>query len=370
MNRLSALLTALLLLLGLLGCGQNPDVAKDAAKPKTKKPRIHLVQVIPVQREPVAHSVTVTGSLRARESVRIFSREEGRILSLPYFEGDPVAADAIVVQLDDTLLRKEYDKAVAERRRAQAHLNRVRRLAKGKLASEDELAEADKTLAVAVAEQQLLETRLGFTTVTAPFAGVVSERPVELGDVVEANSHLLTLINHRGLISELPVSELLIPYLEKGQDVKVRIDALGDQTFHGKILRIHPDIDPATRRGTVEIALEPVPDGARAGQFCRVTLTTRAAERLLIPYATLRRDREGMFVFRIREKTKGDQSVNEAERVAVRTGLKFGAQIEVLSGLGDGDRIVQRGFMGLTAGKAVEIAPSGKTSKASGNDAG
>lgn len=363
MNRLSTWLTALPLLLGLVGCGQNPDAANGAAKPESKPPRSHLVQVIPVQHESVGHSVTVTGSLRARESVRVFSREEGRVLTLPYFEGDAVAADAVLVRLDDKLLRKEYDKVVAERRRAQAHLDRVGRLAKGKLASEDELAEADKTLAVAIAEQQLLETRLGFTTISAPFTGVVSERLVEVGDVVEANSHLLTLINHRGLISELPVSELLVPYLEIGQDVQVRIDALGDRVFNGNILRIHPDIDPETRRGTVEIALDPVPEGARAGQFCRVTLTTRAAERLLIPYATLRRDREGLYVFRIREQADGDKMVNKAERVAVRIGLKLGARVEVLSGIEAGDRIVERGFMGLTPGKTVELAPAGNAGK-------
>lgn len=366
---LLAVTFALALSVALSGCGKDGDKAAEA-KPKQRKPGTHLVEILSVQREAIGHSVTVTGSLRARESVRIFSQEEGRILELPYFEGDAVAAGTIVGKLDDTLLRKQFDKADAERRRAQAHLTRVRRLAKGKLASEDELAEADKTLAVATAEQQLLETRLGFTTIRAPFDGVVSERPVEVGDVVDANSHLLTISNPRGLVSELPVSELLIPYLEKAQPVQVRIDALGDQEFQGRILRIHPDIDPASRRGRVEITLDPVPEGARAGQFCRVTLSTRAAERLLIPYSTLRRDREGTFVFRIKNAEKDGKAFSRAERVAIRTGLKFDARVEVLSGLEPGDRIVQRGFMGLTPGKTVEIAnasPQNKPKADAGN---
>ncbi|MCB1737935.1 MAG: hypothetical protein KDI42_07410 [Gammaproteobacteria bacterium] len=90
----------------------------------------------------------------------------------------------------------------------------------------------------------------------------------------------------------------------------------------------------------------------------------------MIPYSTLRRDREGTFVFRIKNAEKDGKAFSRAERVAIRTGLKFDARVEVLSGLEPGDRIVQRGFMGLTPGKTVEIAnasPQNKPKADAGN---
>ena len=61
-------------------------------------------------------------------------------------------------------------------------------------------------------------------------------------------------------------------------------------------------------------------------------------------------------MFRIKDAEKDGKPIIKAERVAIRTGLKFDARVEILSGLESGDRIVQRGFMGLTPGKTVEIA--------------
>lgn len=336
----------LLLLSALLvSCGDADT--DNATKAKKRPAQIHLVETVPVSLETISHQHTLSGSLRSRRSVRIFNQEEGQILSLALFEGDPVNTGQTLIKLDDRLLRREMDKALAEQHRAKALVTRLNRLSKSKLASEDELAEARKSLAVARASQQVLVTRLGFTTMTAPFSGVISQRLVEPGDVVPRYSHLLTISDPKSLISELSVSELLLPHLALNQAVGVQIDALGSVMHPGRILRIHPDVDPSSRRGIVEIALDPVPQGARAGQFCRINIETLAAERLLIPFSTLRRDREGLYVFRIVEQ--------QAQRINIRTGLKFDHRIEVLAGLKPSDLVVVRGFMGLVDGKKVNV---------------
>lgn len=331
------------------GCQPGEDASDKARKPHQRKASAHLVEVTPVIREPVGLISTLTGSLKARKSVRIHSQEEGQILSMPYFEGDKVELGDILITLDDTLLQREKDKAQAEYRRASADLARQRELAKSNLASAQDLAEAEKALAVAKAEGALLETRLSFTRISAPFSGTVTARLAEPGDVISKHTHVMSIADQGSLITELSASELLLPWIEAGQAVEVRIDALGADAFPGRVLRIHPTISPETRRGIVEVALEPVPPRARSGQFCRVTLSTRRAERLLIPFSALRRDRDGLYVYRITD--------NQARRVEIDTGLKFKARIEVLTGLAEGDQVVLRGFMGLGDGKAVEVVP-------------
>ncbi len=339
------LLLSLLLLLAAAGCDRQ--AASPAPKPAPRTPPPHLVETVTVQPQEVSTSHERSGTLLARRRVRIHNQEEGEITAMPFYAGEAVKAGDLLVQINDDLLRAQLDKAKANTRLARVNLKRVRDLVRRKAASQDELEKARNALDVAQAEQRLLETRLGHTRITAPFAGVISERKAEPGDVASKHTHLLTLTDPKSLVIEIHLSELLLPQVKPGDPVQVRIDALGDRSFPGRIRRIHPELDPITRQGTVEIALEPVPPGARAGQFARVTLETARAPRLLVPFEAVRRDRDGDFVYRL------DQD-NLVHRVPVQTGLRIGSRIEIRSGLKPGDRIVSRGFLGLAEGKRVE----------------
>ncbi len=308
----------------------------------------HLVTVLSVARESAAVTSEHTGTLRARRTLRVFTQEEGRITSLPFYEGDRVKQGDVLLRLDDALLKAELDKTLANRRQAELDLRRLSKLQQQKLVSDDERARAATALDVARAEERVLRTRLGYAVETAPFGGLVSERLAEPGDVVAPNTHVLTITDPSSLVTELSVSELILPDVAVGDPVRVRIDALGDQTFSGKVLRIHPTLDPRSRHGVVEVAIEPVPVGARAGQFCRVTLTTAERERLLIPFLALRRDRSGDFVYRLDKERK-------VHRVAVRAGRNVGDRVEILEGLAAGDPVVTRGFLGLREGMVVDV---------------
>ena len=228
-------------------------------------------------------------------------------------------------------------------------LARLKKLRGKRLVAEEELARAKTALDVARADERLLQTRFSYTQMHAPIDGVISQRLAEPGLVVKRHSHLLTLIDTSTLITEVAVSELLLPSLNVGDNVEVSIDALPNQHFMGKILRIHPSLNVATRSGIVEIALEPAPQGAVPGQLCRVKLQSPPQARLMIPFSALRRDQEGEFVFVVNDK-------NKAIRTTVNSGLRIQQKIEILDGLTDGQRIVVKGFLGLKHGKPVRTA--------------
>ena len=338
------------LALFLAGCGSD-DTGKTGARNKRAAPD-HLVTVFTAERRPVAAFHERPGSLRFRRLVRIHSQEEGRITELEVFEGDPVAEGDLLVRLEDNLLRALLDKAKATKQQKELDLQRQESLRKKRAVSEDELAQARTALAVAGAEERLLQTRLAFTGIHAPFSGVVTERLVEPGDFVAKNSHLLTLADPGSLVAEVYASELVLPQVRLGDPVRLRIDALGDDRFDGSILRIHPALSQTSRQAVVEVAMAPIPDGARAGQFVRANLGTAAVNRLLVPFRAVRRDREGEFLWLL---TDG----NEAERRPVRTGLRITNRIEILQGLEPGERVVTRGFLGLAQGKTVRIVENG-----------
>jgi len=329
----------------LLACSDNTGSGKPA---KSKRPA-QLVELHNTEVKPIQHKTLRTGTLKARKMIRIFNQEEGSLTALPFHEGDQVKKGDILLKIDSHLLQAQFDKARATLEQAQQDLKRLQKLRKKRLVAEDEVNRARTALNVAEAEQRLLSTRLGYTTLVAPIDGIISERLAEIGDVAPRHSHLLTLIDTRTLITEVAVSDLLIASLEVGNGVNVSIDALPNETFTGRILRIHPTLNPSTRNGIVEIILDPAPNGAKPGQFCRVSLLSKETNRLLIPFTALRQDNKGSYVYLANEK-------NKLSRQAVTTGLRFTDKIEILDGLVAGQQIVSKGFLGLKAGKTIRTA--------------
>ena len=325
----------------LTACGQQADQARERIA------RQHLVEVALVQTDNLNVVRTRTGTLRARREVKVYTQEEGRITALALYEGDEVGEGDVLVRLDDTLIRAQLSRASATRKQAEQDVKRLKELRTRKLVSEDEYTRALTQLDVARADEHVLKTRLGYTTITSPINGVVSARLSEPGNVVERHQQVLTLSDPSLLVTELPVSELILPDLAKGDIARVRIDALGDRVYQGRIVRIHPNLDPVSRRGTIEVELEPVPAGAAPGQLCRVELSTKPGKRRVIPFSALRRDDTSEYVFVLDEGGK-------AQRVDVSSGLRLAENIEIKEGLRDGQQVVIKGFLGLSSGKTVK----------------
>jgi len=339
------------LLVALASCDQPAD--KGGGRKAGEK--IHLVEVVRIRAELLRHETVRTGTLTARRSVRVFNQEEGRIESLPVFEGEAVRAGQVLVRMDRRLLEAELQKAAAARKQAEADLSRIRTLSKKRITTQERLDHAETAFKVAQAEESLYRTRLDYGEIKAPFDGVVTERFVEPGDIAPRHTHLLTVIDPDTLYTKVAVSELMLPRLREGDAVDVRIDALGEAIWSGRIGRIHPTVDPRTRQAVVEVELDPVPPGARAGQLCRVTLRTAESRRKVLPFAALRHDREGEYVFVIVD--------GKAQIRRVRSGLRLGDRVEALEGIQDGDSVVVRGFLDLSAGKSVSV-----TNEADGTD--
>ncbi len=256
------------------GCdrtGQNKSAIKK------RRASAHFVETLPVEKIPLRHTITRTGTLAASRVAKLFNQEQGSIDRVNVSEGDFVTRGRLLVKLDDRRLRAQLAKAVAETKRSGADIDRIRKLAKANIASREKLLEMETALEVAQADELLLGIRLSDTEITAPFGGVITERYAEEGDVAPLHTHLLTMLDRNSLYTEVHVSELLLPALSVKDKAEVAIDALGGgKLFPGEISRIHPTINPHTRQGIVEVRLTKIPDGAAAGQLTRVTLKPEA----------------------------------------------------------------------------------------------
>lgn len=340
MKIISTTLLGLLLIL-TSSCGDNSA----GRKHKAKATNVHVTQVV---RQGLTEKQFITGTIEALSTVRIYNQESGRIKSLPFYPGDSVEKGQLITILDDAILIREFEKSRAQHRQAKLDLKRIKRLIPRKLASNEQLSRAQTLVEQAGAEENLFKTRLSYSRIKAPISGVITQRFPEVGDVVSLHSHLLSIADVSQLKVSLSLSELTISQLKEDMAVSIRIDALGDTQFSGKILRIHPTIDTSSRQGTIEIIFDNVPSGAIPGQLSRIEINTVTAPRLVIPIHAIHNDSIGEFVYRVDKK-------NKSKVVRIQTGIQVNEWVEVVSGLSLNDTVVTKGFQDLVKSNTVKI---------------
>ena len=142
----------------------------------------------------------------------------------------------------------------------------------GRIVSDAEAEQSRSAYDVARSDVALWETRLAFTRIVAPSAGVVTVKHVESGSAVSPNQRLFDLADVSLLVVRVQLSELDVVHLAPGAPVVVRLDAFPDAMLEGRVRRVFPSADPQSRLVPVEVALGPRPRGVdvRPGFLARV----------------------------------------------------------------------------------------------------
>jgi RND family efflux transporter MFP subunit len=160
----------------LSGCA-GPGPSGPAASPSV------AVATVPVRLQPIERTITAVGTFEPLARVLVAAQEEGVVTAVHVREGDRVAAGSVVVELDDREILAELAEAKANLDEASANLGRVQSLHASGLAAAQDLDTSSARQRVAAARVDALQTRLSFTRITAPVAGVVTSRRVEVGDL-------------------------------------------------------------------------------------------------------------------------------------------------------------------------------------------
>lgn len=212
-----------------------------------------------------------TGVIMPKRSVALAAKIMGRIDAVHFEEGDQVAEKALVVSLNNDELRAELAHAQAAVELARAEFEhaskeeaRVRKLYQAKSLSQDALDDvvlersaAKEKLKMAQATLEQTQARLDETLIRAPFAGVITLKQAELGQLTQPGATLLVLEDHSELKLRTRVKEQDIPHITPGQAVSVTIDALDGLQLQGKVNKIIPSGDTKTHTFVVEAILPP-----------------------------------------------------------------------------------------------------------------
>lgn len=306
------------------------------------------VEITLVERVTLARTSTVAGQLAPLRVVGVTSQLGGALLRVMVEEGSRVSSGQLLAELDSRELEAQLRAARATQSVARASLERSEQLRSNQVITAAEFERDQAALISADATVSQLETRLGFTKIRSPIDGVITQRFVQTGDIVGGASRLFTVADVSTLVTQLPVSELEVPFLREGSTVLVRVDALGRE-LQGRIRRIFPAADSVSRLVPVEVAISGAQQaGLRPGYSVRVTLNLdERSGALVVPTRAVVGAAGSQSVYVIRD--------GRAERRRIRVGTDLDGTMEVFEGLAAGDTIITTGSALLRDGAAVRI---------------
>jgi RND family efflux transporter MFP subunit len=304
----------------------------------------------------------ISGTLEAKLSANLTAEISGPVERTFADEGMRVRRGALLARIDDTAVRDAYLSAKSAVRTAEAALKNAQRNAEraSRLAQAGALAErdletanwnatnAEGALADARSRLASAEKQLSHTEVRATIDGTVSERKVAAGDVVQIGSVMFTIVDLRTLRLEATVPVEQLGRLRQGAEVQFGVTGF-DRQFTGRIERINPAVDPATRQVRIYVNVPNTQQSLVAGLFAEGRVATDARRAVAVPLSAIDRRGTAPLIHRL-EKGK-------VENVPVQLGVTDEAAelVEVTAGVAQGDTVLLGSSQGLTPGTAVRV---------------
>lgn len=324
------------------------------------------VELVAIRRGTLVQTLSFNGTVTAWKTANIGPETAGRIGWIHKRQGDEVKAGELLAELDATTLELQrrqaaaaLDVAEAAHRDAQVNFERLQRLYEARAVSSFQfekarlaLDSADTQHRSARAALEAADYLLRKATMRAPFTGVVTSRNMEEGDMINPQmgmgQSVLTLMELRRVkvIVAVPAEE--IERIHIGLPCRVRVASLADEWFPGQVYSRNLAADPLSKTFQVEISVENPRLRIKAGVFAAVVMETARRDRVLL--APLRALLSGDTVLRYEN--------GRARRVPVRIGLRNEREMEVVSGLREGDLVVGEGGYDLKDG--APITPAGE----------
>ncbi|MBE0540465.1 MAG: efflux RND transporter periplasmic adaptor subunit [Verrucomicrobia bacterium] len=325
--------------IGLTSCGKQAERATPERLPAVG------VRVQTVESKSRLATEEVVGTVRARLRSVLEAKVSGKIDRMLVVPGQNVKTGEVLATIEAREVQARLDQALAVRQQAEADLKRFAALLEQKILAQAEFDAAESKFRVADGAVREAETLLSYTQVTAPFDGVITRKHADVGDLATPGRPLLEMEDARTLRLEADVPEAVIGRVALGDKLPVRIAAL-ETEVEGIVSEISPAADPGSRTFLVKLDL-PAQPGVRAGQFGRVAMPVGETSALRVPVSAVIQRGQMELVFVVRE--------NQAQLRLVKTGKRIGTDVELVSGLEAGERIVVEGTAGLIDGQPVTI---------------
>jgi RND family efflux transporter MFP subunit len=370
------------MVLGLAACGSNGSSPAPPAA-EAGPPTIDVVRVV---QQPLNVTLEMPGELDPYEMVAIYPKVTGYVKSIRVDRGTRVRAGELLAELEAPEVIAQHAESQSKLQGAQAQLGAARSKSDADASTYDKLKAASATPGVVAGNDVVLAQKTleadqsqvmsadqnveaarqalnavaqmeGYLKVTAPFAGIVTERNVHPGAFVGPNSGqgaavpMVRIMDNSRLRLVVPVPEAYAGGITQGTKMDFTVSGYPGEIFSGTVARIAHALDVTTRTMAVELDVNNRDGRLAPGTYCQVKWPVRRrGPSLLVPAGSVASTTGRTFVVRVTD--------GRTEWVDVKTGVTAGPLVEVFGNLKPGDHIAARGTDEIRAGTAVHVRES------------
>ena len=341
MKNIIRITTMAVAVLSLASCG-GKKTSKETAANNESSQKAEKVEVMVLQKEKIAHTLTLSTTLQGYETMNVSPSLQGKIESIKVDVGNRVQKGQTLVVMDQNQLnttRLTFANLKVE-------MNRMESLHQSGSVSQQAYDQLKLGYDQTEEALKFLEKN---TFVKADFSGVIAAKNYENGELFTGVPILvLTQINTLKALVNIP--ETYYPLLKQGKKVSLKSDIYPDNEFVAIIETVYPTVDAGTHTFQVKLKIANPKEILRPGMFARATLEMGEIETLLVPYQT---------VLKLQGTNERYIFVNDkgvAKRVVVALGQRFDDKIEIISDeIKEGDQVVTLGQSRLVAGAKLEV---------------
>ncbi|HEX8492986.1 MAG TPA: efflux RND transporter periplasmic adaptor subunit [Pyrinomonadaceae bacterium] len=246
-----------------------------------------------------------------------------------------------------------YDQYRTQRDTARARVNAARQQLEAAVntarQSNQAIQSAEAAVSTARAQVAIAQKAVADTTIRAPYAGYVSNRPIAVGEYVTPASIVATVLRTNPLKLQLQVQEAEAPYISQGMGVSLEVDAYRNRKFAGQVTAVNPAIDPVSRAVTIEAAVENGDNALRSGMFATAQIVRKGGSRaVFVPRAAVLSDQntQSYRVFVIQGDT--------AKLRVVQIGTEEGDMVQIISGVNADEIVATSNLQQLFEGARVK----------------
>ena len=323
----------------------NPD---SELKSQSEASKGLPVDVVELKKQTLKNELSVTGAILPNEMVDLRPEVSGLVTRISFREGQFVRKGTPLLYLNDDELQAQLQKLQYTQKLFESQENRQKQLLAREAISQEEYDIVLNQYNTTLSDLKLVEAQIEKMVVRAPFDGVLGLRQVSEGSVIGVGDVIVTIVNMDPVKIEFSIPERYSQMAKVGSSIYFSIEST-DEIFEGKVYAYEPQIDASTR--TLKLrALSPNKDRSfLPGMFVKINYVLNEIDNaLMVPAESIIPELQGYKVFVVAEG-------NKAEERVVEIGTRTEKQVQIMSGLQEGDLVLTTGVLQARTGTDLDV---------------
>lgn len=309
------------------------------------------VTAVEIKKAPFAHYIDVQGKVDGEENIAVSAQILGIVSEIHVKEGDFVKKDQVLADIDASVLRQGMEELKSSLGFVNELYEKQKSLWEQKIGSEVQYLQAKNNKESLENKLKTMEEQLKMARVKSPIDGTVEEIPIKVGQAISPGFPAVRVVNFSKIKVVAEVAEAFTAKIKEGNDVIVFFPDLNTEV-KANIRFTSKYINPVNRTFLIDVRLSPGDAEFRVNMIAVIKVIDYAVkEAVVLPINLIQSDTKGKYVYTVQQKN----GKNIAGKVPVTTGQSYNGQIEVLSGLNEGDKIITVGYQDIEEDMVVEM---------------